>query len=102
MLARLHIIISSEYEQDYQNVKNELLKINNDFSISTSRPYAGIRDHSEFYLTCDLNQEDVQPLLDQLNNDWDGEMDDCVCYGFNTKMFHPLIYCLEFTLFNED
>ena len=55
----------------------------------------------EFYITVDLKPEEVQPLLDQLNNDWDGEMDDCDCYGFNTKMFDELVYCLEFTYFND-
>jgi hypothetical protein len=101
MLARLHIIISSENENDYQSIKDLLLRINPMFSISTAREYAGIKDHSEFYVTCDLSMEQVKPLLEQLNNDWDGEIDDCICYGFNTTMFHPLVYCLEFTLFND-
>lgn len=100
MLARLHIIISSEDEKDYELIKNLLLDINPDFCISPPREYAGLKGHSEFYITCDLNEKDVQPLLDQLNNDWDGEIDDCICYGFNTKMFHSLVYYLEFQLFN--
>jgi len=95
------VIISSEKEADYENVKNKLLEMNSQFSISTARPYARIKDHSEFYITCDLSKDEVQPLLDLLNNDWEGEQDDCICYGFNTKMFHPLVYCLEFTLFDD-
>lgn len=101
MLARLHVIIASEAQQDYETIKNELIKINPHFSISMPRPYAGIRDHSEFYITCDLNEGEVPALLEQLNNDWEGDIDECSCYGFNTKMFHPLVYCLEFTLFND-
>ena len=101
MLARLHVVISSEQDKDYQQVKKKLLDINPDFSISPNRPYQPIKDHSEFYITVDLKPEEVQPLLDQLNNDWDGEMDDCDCYGFNAKMFDELIYCLEFTYFND-
>lgn len=101
MLARLHVIISSEKDTDYQKVKEELLNINPQFSISPSREYAGLKGHSEFYITCDLHENEVQPLLDQLNNDWDGEMDDCICYGFNTKMFDEMVYYLGFTYFND-
>lgn len=100
MLARLHVIISSEKEDDYQEVKEALLQINPHFSISLSRPYAPIKDHSEFFITFDIEKNEVQSLLDQLNNDWDGEIESCDCYGFNTKMFHPLVYCLEFDLFD--
>ena len=101
MLARLHVIISSEKDSDYKLIKDLLLKINPQFSISPSREYAGIQGHSEFYITCDLQPDEVQPLLNQLNNDWDGEKDDCVCYGFNTKMFHELVYYLGFVYFDE-
>ena len=100
MFARLHVIVSSEDDKEIQMIKDLLLDINPNFSISPSRVYAGLKDHSEFYITCDITKEEVQPLLDQLNNDWDGEMDDCICYGFNTKMFHELVYYLGFTLFD--
>ena len=100
MLARLHVVISSENPKDYETVKESLLQINPHFSISPYREYAGMKDHSEFFVTFDIQEEDVQALLDSLNNDWDGEMDDCICYGFNTKMFHPLVYYLGFTLYN--
>lgn len=101
MLARLHVVISSENPQDYETVKHHLLRINPHFSISPYREYAGLKNHSEFFITCNIQQDEVQPLLDSLNNDWDGENDDCICYGFNTKMFHHLVYYLGFTLYNE-
>ena len=100
MFARLHVIVSSEDDKEIQMIKDLLLDINPNFSISPSREYDGLKGHSEFYITCDITKEEVQPLLDQLNNDWDGEMDDCICYGFNTKMFHELVYYLGFTLFD--
>lgn len=99
MLARLYVVINSEVQSDYQLIKDMLLQMNPSFSISPSREYAGKKDCSEFFITADLEKDDVQPLLDQLNNDWDGEIDDCSCYGFNTKMFHELVYYLQFTLF---
>ena len=100
MFARLRVIISSEEISDYEMIKQLLLDMNPHFSISPSREYAGIKDHSEFFATLEIKEEEVQPLLDLLNNDWDGDMDDCVCYGFNTKMFHQLVYCLVFCLFD--
>ena len=99
MLARLHVIISSEENSQVDQIKEKLKQINPKFSISPVRSYPGLKDHSEFYATGDITASEVQPLLDQLNNDWDGEQDDCICYGFNTKMFHPLVYYLGFTLF---
>ena len=86
MLARLYVIIESE-------------DINPNFSISPSREYAGKKDCSEFFVTANLDVTEVPLLLERLNNDWDGEIDDCSCYGFNTRMFHDLVYYLEFALF---
>lgn len=99
MFLRLHVIISSEKSEDEKLIKDLLYQIKPNLSISPAREYAGLKDHSEFYATGDITAPEVQPLLDQLNNDWDGEQDDCICYGFNTKMFHPLVYYLGFTLF---
>ncbi|NJE44960.1 hypothetical protein [Massilimicrobiota sp. SW1139] len=99
MFFRLHVIISSENEKDEKLIKDLLYQIRPTLSISPAREYAGLKDHSEFYATDDITPDQVQPLLDQLNNDWDGTQDDCICYGFNTKMFHELIYYLGFTLF---
>ena len=99
MFLRLHVIISSEKLEDEKLIKDLLYQIKPNLSISPAREYAVLKDHSEFYATVDITVSEVQPLLDQLNNDWDGEQDDCICYGFNTKMFHPLVYYLGFTLF---
>lgn len=99
MFLRLHVIISSEKSEDEKLIKDLLYQIKPNLSISPAREYAGLKDHSELYATGDITISEVQPLLDQLNNDWDGEQDDCICYGFNTKMFHPLVYYLGFTLF---
>ena len=41
MLARLYVIIESEDIKDYQMIKDLLLQINPNFSISPSREYAG-------------------------------------------------------------
>ena len=100
MLARLYVIIESEDIKDYQMIKDLLLQINPNFSISPSREYAGKKDCSEFFVTANLDVTEVPLLLERLNNDWDGEVDDCIAYGFNTKMFDSLVYHLNFQLYD--
>ena len=58
------------------------------------------KDAVEFFATCQITKEKAQDVLDQLNNDWDGEVDDCIAYGFNTKMFDSLVYHLNFQLYD--
>ena len=53
----------------------------------------------EFYATSDLSEDEIDDLLSKLNNDWDGENDDCQAYSFNTTMFHPNVYYLQFQSF---
>lgn len=100
MLARLHVIVSSEKDEDIETVKQRLLQIDSEFSISAAREYQGLKGHSEFYCTFKIHENKIQSLLDKLNNDWEGEREECDCYGFNTKMFHELVYYLEFILFD--
>ncbi len=100
MLARLHVIISSKNENDENHIKQLLMNMNDNFSISPSRPYALLKNHNEFFITFQIAENEIESLLLQLNNDWDGEQESCHCYGFNTKMFHPLVYCLEFDIFH--
>lgn len=100
MLARLHVVIASEDERQIKHVCDLLKTIDSRFSISPSRPYQGLKDHSEVFCTLNIEKKEVPVLLEKLNNDWDGEEDDCVCYGFNTIMFDKSVYCLEFVLFD--
>ena len=100
MLARLHVVIESEQDRDYEDIKNKLLEIYPSFSISASREFPGMKDCSDFYITCELNKEDIQPLLNKLNNDWDEDEGSYECYGFNTKMFDPLVYYISFDVFD--
>ena len=46
----------------------------------------------------ELEKEQAETLRQTLNNDWDGEFDDCDAYGFNTIMFHPHVYYLQFQI----
>ena len=78
MLGTLYVVISSSKEEDYKKEKDDV----------------------EFFATCQITKEKAQEVLDQLNNDWDGEVDDCIAYGFNTKMFDSLVYHLNFQLYD--
>ena len=57
------------------------------------------RNCLEFYGSATLDSNEIESLLSQLNNDWDGENDDCQAYSFNTTMFHPNVYYLQFQSF---
>ena len=92
--------ISSSKEEDYQKVKEELLEIYPDFSVSPYKESQMEKDAVEFFATCQITKEKAQEVLGQLNNDWDGEVDDCIAYGFNTKMFDSLVYHLNFQLYD--
>ncbi|MFQ8707241.1 MAG: hypothetical protein ACLR9T_14390 [Thomasclavelia sp.] len=54
MLARLHVIISSEENSQVDQIKEKLKQINPKFSISPVRSYPGLKDHSEFYCTLEI------------------------------------------------
>ena len=49
-------------------IKDLLLQINPNFSISPSREYAGKKDCSEFFVTVNLDVTEVPLLLERLNN----------------------------------
>lgn len=100
MLGTLYVVISSSKEEDYQKVKEELLEIYPDFSVSPYKESQMEKDAVEFFATCQITKEKAQEVLGQLNNDWDGEVDDCIAYGFNTKMFDSLVYHLNFQLYD--
>ena len=92
MLGTLYVVISSSKEEDYQKVKEELLEIYPDFSVSPYKESQMEKDAVEFFVTCQITKEKAQEVLDQL--------DDCIAYGFNTKMFDSLVYHLNFQLYD--
>ena len=81
MLARLHVIISSENENDENHIKQLLMNMNDNFSISPSRPYALLKNHNEFFITfhvymiSETIQNSMEPnlcvtLVKTTNNYW--------------------------------
>ena len=99
MIARLYTVIDVEDESVVEEVKSVINQIGPKFSFSPSREQPTLAHCLDFFGTAeDISMEEIELLLTKLNNDWDGEMDDCDAYGFNTKMFHPRVYYLQFQI----
>ena len=98
MIVRLYTVVDREDETVVEEVKEAIRNIEPAFSFSPSREQPSLAGCFEFYGTADLSSEKIQNLLAILNNDWDGDQQDCCAYGFNTKMFHPRVYYLQFQI----
>lgn len=98
MLTRLYIVVNQEDEDVVNDVKKTIFDRGFSFSFSPSREQPSLADCLDFFGTADLNEKEIDDLLDYLNNDWDGQKDDCSAYGFNTKMFHPDVYYIQFQI----
>lgn len=96
MVFRLYVVIDKENQTIEQAVKDSLKNIQSSFSFSPSRQQASLNGCLEFYATGNASEDEIQKMLDVLNNDWDGDDSECSAYGFNTKMFHPNVYYLQF------
>ena len=96
MLVRLHVVIDKEDETLEQDIKKELCHLCDKLTFSPSRLQPTLNGCLEWYATADLTNAEIEFLLSQLNNDWDGDPQDCEAYGFNTKMFHENVYYLQF------
>lgn len=95
MKIRLHVVVEGTEEISDQ-LKLKLSKIQSKLSYSPSREQPNLLNCYEFFATADLSMEEIKNLKEQLNNDWEGEEDDCCAYGFNTKMYDPTMYYVQF------
>lgn len=98
MIVRLHVVVDDESSQVIEDVCFALTSITTAFSLSPTRPQPSLANCSEFYGTADMEMNEIMEILEKLNNDWDGDAYDCSAYGFNTKMFHPHVYYLQFQI----
>ena len=99
MKIRLHVVVDQEDEAVVELVQNALNEICSKMSYSPSRLQPSLAGCMEFYATGELNEKEIDHLLSELNNDWDGEADDCQAYSVNTTRFHPNVYYLQFQSF---
>lgn len=99
MKIRLHVVVDKEDEKVVEIVQKALDKLCPTMSYSPSRLQPSLAGCMEFYATNELESEEIENLLSKLNNDWEGQKDDCQAYGFNTTMFHPNVYYLQFQTF---
>ena len=99
MKALLYIVVKGN-EQTVQHIQEILRSRIQSVSFSPYREQASLKDCIEMNATFSIEQDEVDALLQFLDNDWDGEKDDCTCYGFNTKPFDPSIYFMRFECSN--
>lgn len=95
MKSRLHVVVEGS-EETAENLKQKLSQLQNKLSYSPTREQPSLFNCYEFFCTADLTQEEIDTLKASLNNDWEGEEDDCSAYGFNTIMFDPCMYYVQF------
>ena len=98
MLTRLYVVVSPEEESIVEEVIDELRNLQPKFSYSPFREQPSLANCLEFYGTANLNEKEIDTFLSQINNDLDGDRDDCSAYGFNTKMFHKNVYYIQFQI----
>lgn len=99
MKIRLHVVVDKEDDAIVELVQNALNEICSKMSYSPSRLQPSLAGCMEFYATSELEENEIDDLLSKLNNDWDGEKDDCQAYSFNTTMFHPNCLLLTIPIF---
>ncbi|MCF0106351.1 MAG: hypothetical protein HUJ53_06275 [Holdemanella sp.] len=98
MLVRLYVVVDQESEELVDEVKRTISDKGFKISFSPCREQPTLAGCFEFYGTAEMNDEEIDKLLAYLNNDWDGDRDNCSSYGFNTKMFHPNVYYIQFQI----
>ncbi|MBF0578574.1 hypothetical protein IM774_01985 [Erysipelotrichaceae bacterium RD49] len=93
----LHVVVSSLDENTVQVVQDQLKTFIPEFSFSPMREQSSLQDCIEFYASAQISADQRQLLIDSLDNDWDKDEDDDMfwAYGFNTRMFNPLVYYMQ-------
>lgn len=87
MKIRLHVVVDKEDAAVVDVVQNALNEICSKMSYSPSRLQPSLAGCMEFYATSDLSEDEIDDLLSKLNNDWDGENDDCQAYTLIRQCF---------------
>ena len=92
MKIRLHVVVDKEDDAIVELVQNALNEICSKMSYSPSRLQPSLAGCMEFYATSELEENEIDDLLSKLK-------DDCQAYSFNTTMFHPNVYYIQFQSF---
>lgn len=93
--VRLYVVVDSEDEAIVKQVQDDLKARCPQLGFSPAREQESLNHSVEFFGTARISKEAYDELYRTLNNDWDGEEDDCSAYGYNTKMFNPHVYYLQ-------
>lgn len=102
MRALVHIVLSTEEEKIYREICDQLKTFHSNLSISPAREYFRMNNACEFYVTLDIEKNEIQDLLDKLSSSFDVNdyEDSWECYGITSKIFHKDIYSIHFDLYD--
>lgn len=98
-LAMMHIFLKNHQIETYQRLAEDLKRLESfkakEISLSPMRedgPYA------ELYVTLKVDESYVEQMLAFISSDWDGRLDDCMCYSATAKIFNSDIDSLYFQI----
>ncbi len=93
----MKVVISSLNEEDAFAVQHELSELLPSLSYSPCRAEPSLDDCIEFYASGACDNQAKELLTDTLDNDFDHDEEETEywAYGFNTRMFNPLVYYLS-------
>ncbi|MDD8048881.1 MAG: hypothetical protein PHH04_04660 [Thomasclavelia sp.] len=98
MNALMTIVLNNNDDNNYKEVKNKLLSIKNDLSISPYIDYEGRKDFIIFNITMQIEDDEIDSFLSKLSNNFEGENDDCETFSQFSKMFDDSVDYISFYL----
>lgn len=93
----MRVVVSSLNEADVLSVQEQLLSFNPDLHFSPMREQPSLDGCIEFQASGHCDKEIKAIMVRDLDNDWDHDEDETEfwAYGFNTRMFNPLVYYMS-------
>lgn len=96
----IHMILNTEDEKKYQQVKEALASQDNlnlqDLSFSPMRPYYRFADYGELSITLKIPKENFEVLKQYLSTYWQGEYeDDIETDQIMATLFNPYVYYMN-------
>ena len=99
MKATMYVILSTNNTQSCNEVVNRLKELYSPLSISPTREYYGMENALEFYVTFDINKDDLKIFLNHLSDSFDEDEDQWECYGMTSKIFHKDIDYIRINIY---
>ena len=99
MKATMYVILSTNNTQSCNEVVNILKEFYSTLSIYPKRDYYGMENALEFYVTFDINKDDLKIFLNHLSDSFDEDEDQWECYRMTSKIFHKDIDYIRINIY---